>query len=94
VIAHYCCHALAGTHYPSELLMGGSSFYYSTFTQAALSSMQSSNVDITTAASLDFFVHAGANVSQDSHYHDWQTYARTSMCVGAVDSIPSTAMPV
>jgi hypothetical protein len=63
-----------GTHYPTTLLMGGISFFYSTFNQSALDSMQQSSTDLEAAASLDFLVHVGADVSKDEHYKDWQTF--------------------
>ncbi len=56
-----------GTHYPTAITMGGSSFYYSTFDQTAVNSMQDSSVDITAAASVDFFVHAGADMNSSQH---------------------------
>jgi hypothetical protein len=56
--------------------MGGSSFYYSVFTTSSLTSLENANVDVNVAASLDFFVHAGADVSKDAHFHDWQMCVR------------------
>ena len=64
-----------GTHYPKALTMGGSSFYFSTFDQSSIQSMQESSVDITAAASVDFFVHAGADMNSSQHSKDWQTYS-------------------
>lgn len=68
-----------GTHYPASMMMGGTSFYYSMFNQSSLRAMEESDVDVTAAASLDFFVHAGASVTSDKHYSDWQTYSSNSL---------------
>ena len=63
--------------------MGGSSFFYSTFTQGSLTTMQENNVDVSAAAGLDFLVHVGADVTHDQHYSDWQTYNASKMSSSA-----------
>jgi hypothetical protein len=70
--------------------MGGSSFYFSTFTQAALSAMESANVDVTAASSLDFLAHSTADITQDSHYQDWLTY-NSSKRSSSAHGIPAPA---
>ena len=71
-----------GTHYATKITMGGSSVWECQFANEAMDALVEASVDVSAAASLDFLVHVGGNISSDADFSAWQkVHAAAHSCV-------------